>query len=106
MNEIFIRAQATFNQIGKFTYGVEIADKNQHVFHRIGVTSHIEFPTLASHQIIPVKVPKENIEAIEPFSFKNRQQVGMDYELKCNQPHLLTFKESKTFLKEGQEWSI
>lgn len=73
MNEIFIRAEATFNQIGKITYGVEITDKNQHVFHRIGVTANIEFPTLASHQIIPVKVPKEKKEDIEPFTLKNRQ---------------------------------
>jgi hypothetical protein len=62
MGEIFIRAQVEFNQIGKHVFGVEIADKDQHIFHRIGISAKIEYPTIASHQIITIKVPTEQLD--------------------------------------------
>lgn len=43
------------------------------VFYRIGVCVNVEYPNLAAHQIITIKVPNDSLEDAEPFSFKNKQ---------------------------------
>lgn len=43
------------------------------IFHRIGVSVNVEYPILAAHQIVTIKVPSDRLEDPEPFSFVNRQ---------------------------------
>jgi hypothetical protein len=52
------------DSIGKSIYGIEIADKNMKVFRRIGIYVNVDYPTLAAHQIITLKVPNERLDDV------------------------------------------
>jgi hypothetical protein len=60
-DEIFIRAKVKCSSLGEQTYPVDVSDLFGSVIYRIAVSTNINFPTLAPHQIMTVKIPKDNL---------------------------------------------
>jgi len=68
-SDIYIRAKIHCHSIGQLTYPVEIIDQFGAVVYRTAVLATIAFPTLSTSQVFNIKIPTENLQQSETFSY-------------------------------------